>query len=197
MPQFGENNPNFRHGDRIVGLRCHEYSVWKAMRQRCNNSNHPRYKDYGERGVKVCRRWDVYSNFLDDMGRAPSSKHSLERIDNNKGYFPRNVRWATPAEQNRNSRQNVWITRNGKTLCVADWCKELGITSASVYSRARYKGINLEESIFWTPPKLESRPCVDCGKVFTPKKHKAARFCCPAHGTRWHHRQTYHARKEV
>lgn len=88
-----------KHGK--AGTRTHR--IWKAMRSRCNNPNIPRYKDYGGRGITVCKRWDKFENFLADMGEAPDG-HSIDRINNNKGYSPSNCKWSTPTEQNRNQR---------------------------------------------------------------------------------------------
>jgi hypothetical protein len=79
-----------------------EYNSWLMMRDRCVNPNHNR--DYMSRGIKVCSRWNSYENFLADMGRRPSPKHSLDRIDNNGDYCPQNCRWATDEQQTRNSR---------------------------------------------------------------------------------------------
>lgn len=79
------------------------YSVWKSMRKRCNNKNSASYKYYGGRGITVCPEWDSFENFLRDMGPKPPGL-TLERIDNEKGYSLSNCRWATIAEQNRNSR---------------------------------------------------------------------------------------------
>jgi hypothetical protein len=91
------------------------------MRSRCNNPNVRGYKLYGGRGIKVCSRWNNFANFLSDIlatiGERPPD-HSLDRIENSKGYFPGNVRWATRSIQMKNRRpykhrkpNNAWMRR--------------------------------------------------------------------------------------
>ena len=73
------------------------------MKRRCYNKNQKYYPRYGGRGIFVCDRWlDSYEAFLEDMGRRPSSRHSIDRIDNDGNYTPSNCRWATKTEQSRN-----------------------------------------------------------------------------------------------
>lgn len=87
---------------------CPEYYCWKGMNQRCSNPNSPQWKDYGGRGIEVCRGWrESFTDFLKDMGPRPSPLHSIERKNNSNGYYPDNCKWATRTEQNRNSRKNV------------------------------------------------------------------------------------------
>jgi hypothetical protein len=75
------------------------------MRQRCYDERHSNFKNYGARGIKICERWlDSYENFLADMGRKPSPRHSIDREDNDGDYEPGNCRWATPSEQALNKR---------------------------------------------------------------------------------------------
>lgn len=86
-----------------------EYRAWKAMLTRCGNPNTAAWANYGGRGITVCLRWiDSYDNFLADMGRKPTPRHSLDRYPNNDGnYDPGNCRWATRKEQNLNQRRNL------------------------------------------------------------------------------------------
>jgi hypothetical protein len=104
------------------------------MRQRCWHD--PRYY---KRGIKFCDRWNSYAAFEEDMGHPPSPQHTLERKDNSKDYSPENCRWATMAEQNRNHSATVMIKYLGRTQCVIDWCKELGLKPATVYARIARK----------------------------------------------------------
>lgn len=95
-----------KHGEVINGSRSPEYLAWQSMRSRCRNPNNKRFQEYGGRGIAICERWEIFENFLADMGRKPSPRHSLDRYPNNDGnYEPGNCRWATATEQNRNRRK--------------------------------------------------------------------------------------------
>lgn len=80
-----------------------EYNIWQQMRYRCGNSNHPHYRNYGGRGIRVCDRWQSFDSFYADMGPRPLGL-SLDRIDNDGNYELTNCRWATRSQQNKNQR---------------------------------------------------------------------------------------------
>lgn len=90
-----------KHG----GRQTVEYVAWQAMIRRCESAYHPAYKNYGGRGITVCTEWrSDFTAFLACVGPRPSASHSIDRIDNDRGYEPGNVRWVLPAEQARNKR---------------------------------------------------------------------------------------------
>lgn len=84
--------------------RSVEYKTWNDMIQRCTNPNKKEFKNYGGRGIKVSNRWlESFENFYTDMGKKPDDL-SLDRINNNDGYYKENCKWSTRSEQNKNKR---------------------------------------------------------------------------------------------
>lgn len=105
-----------------------EYRCWIHMLSRCENPKSHIYKYYGGKGVTVCKAWHSFTNFLADMGKRPSSAHSLDRFPNNNGnYEPGNCRWATRTQQQQNKSNNINITHKGKTMCLTEWARILGV----------------------------------------------------------------------
>jgi hypothetical protein len=106
------------------------------MIQRCENPNHRSFHRYGGRGIFVCPAWrSSFDLFIRDAGRRPSYAHSLDRIDNDGGYEPGNVRWATRKEQSRNSSVIRWLTLRGETMPLTDWAKRLGVPGQTITTR--------------------------------------------------------------
>jgi len=129
-----------RHG--MEGSK--EYAIWIGMKQRCFNRNISYYKYYGGRGISVCAEWLKFENFYKDMGKRPA-EHSLDRVDNNKGYSKENCRWATRKEQMRNKRDNVIYKGEYST----DACKRLG-GECSLISQRIDRGWTVKKA-FLTP----------------------------------------------
>jgi len=96
---------NTKHGHATRGRTHPLYWRWLAMVKRCTSPRDPFWESYGGRGITVCERWRDFAAFLSDVGEPPTPQHSLDRIDNNRGYEPDNVRWATPLEQRHNRRE--------------------------------------------------------------------------------------------
>lgn len=123
-----------------------EYAIWQAMVQRCSNPSSKNWHRYGARGIFVCKTWLSYQNFLKDMGRRLSPRHSIERRDNDDGYNPRNCYWADPGTQANNKRSNVILTHNGRSLTIAQWSKEIGIRQNTIVYRLR-RGWSVERTL--------------------------------------------------
>jgi hypothetical protein len=120
--------------------KSNEYKILRYMKDRCYNKNNSRYGDYGGRGIKVCERWlHSVENFVADMGKRPSKKHSIDRIDNNGNYDPDNCKWSTVSEQNCNQRiRKDAVLFDGKNA--SSWAKELGISWRAAYQRIKRNG---------------------------------------------------------
>lgn len=116
------------------------YHCYDGMRKRCYSPKHPGYKWYGGRGITICDRWlgkDGYANFEADMGPRPSLKHTVERLNNEKGYEPKNCIWATMKAQSNHRRNSVVVTLGGRSQVAADWAKELGLSPTTFHNRLR------------------------------------------------------------
>lgn len=129
-----------RHGESRGGRRTPEFSSWCGAHSRCENKNDKAYKHYGARGISVCDRWSGENgllNFLNDMGRKPSSSHSLERINVNGNYCPENCKWGTPFEQANNTRRNVFIEYKGLRLTQSQWARKTGLSETIICIRRK------------------------------------------------------------
>lgn len=130
-----------------------EYATWRDMRSRCSNPNHHAWKDYGRRGITVCDRWSRFENFLADMGVRPSPEHSLDRIDNDKGYSPENCRWELRQGQCNNRRSTKKLEFNGQIKSISEWGRELGFSRPLLFRRLR-QGWSVEKALT-TPQKIK------------------------------------------
>lgn len=144
---------NIKHNE------CHTrlYNIWHGMIQRCYNQNSCHYKNYGQRGIRVCDEWrNSYVVFREWAHKNGYKENlSLDRMDNNGDYEPSNCRWATVKEQGRNRRTNRLITYNGKTQTLMDWSLELNIKYDILWRR-------LEKG--WSVKRAFERPIGWIGK---------------------------------
>ena len=134
---------NSTHGFCKNGKKPLEYHIWNSIKNRCKNPNIPGYKNYGGRGITICKEWDeCFEKFLDDMGVKPFKDASVERIDNEKGYSKENCKWIKRIHQMKNTRKSPLI--NGKRVCISDLAKEINRCRFWVSSQLK-KGISLED----------------------------------------------------
>ena len=138
---------------RNSGVKTHnkskvpEYNVWLCIKQRCYNKKNPAYSDYGGRGITVDVTWaKSFPSFLNDIGERPSTQHTIERRDNNKGYSKDNCYWATKTEQANNTRTNVVLTYNNRKLTASQWSNICGIKPHTIRYRV-HNGWSDEETL--------------------------------------------------
>lgn len=130
-----------------------EFKVWQAIIDRCCNPNCTAFKNYGGRGITICDEWkNDFMAFFNHVGKLPSHKHSIDRIDNDGNYEPGNVQWTKSKNQANNRRNNRHITLHGWTLTTAQWADFIGIDSRTIWERLGYG---------WHPAKA----------IFQPIKH--------------------------
>lgn len=135
-----------KHGNKTKGNATPTYMSWQSMRGRCQNPKDSCFSDYGGRNIQVCERWQSFENFLADMGERPKGM-TLDRKENNKGYFKENCRWATTIEQANNKRSNHLLTYNEKTQNVTQWAEETGIKQSVLYARINSLGWTVERAL--------------------------------------------------
>jgi hypothetical protein len=113
-----------------------EYRAWQQMKKRCCNPLDKAFCNYGGRGITIDPVWLVdYKAFLSHVGRRPSCRHSLDRINNERGYYPGNVRWATYREQAQNSRNVRIVKFAGIKLPLSEWARRLGLKQPTLSRR--------------------------------------------------------------
>jgi hypothetical protein len=117
-------------------VKTAEYGIWIQIKRRCDCPRYWAYRRYGGRGITMCDTWrNSFLDFLRDIGERPSSKHSIDRINNDGNYEPGNVRWATSSEQCRNRRSNRLVTVDGVTKTIIEWSEFSGIKWCTINAR--------------------------------------------------------------
>lgn len=138
-----------------------EYTIWAKIIQRCYNKNAFAYSRYGGRGIKMCKKWkESFQSFFNDMGKRPSKKHSIERVNNDGNYEPSNCVWATIKTQLRNRGDyNRILKFNGEEKCVSAWAEDFNLPITVLWNRV-YSG--------WSAEDILTRPI---------KKYKKRKIC--------------------
>ena len=135
----------------VHGMWKHKlYSTWSSARGRCHNERHKNYKGYGGRGIELCSGWretpEAFIEWIENnLGEKPEG-YSLDRINNEGNYEPGNLRWASTAEQNNNTRKNKMISHEGKELQLKEWAEEKQLSMTCLYNRL-HRGWTTKETL--------------------------------------------------
>lgn len=142
------NISNATHGQTANRNISHEYYIWTGIKSRCYNINHNYYKYYGGRGIKMHDDWfNSFECFYKYIGKAPSIKHTIDRINNNGNYEPSNIQWATRKDQANNRRNTRLFNYKGKMRSISQIADIIGIKYTTLKAR-----LNLN----WTIEKAAS-----------------------------------------
>lgn len=130
------------------------YISWKHMRSRCLNKNNSKYKSYGGRGIRICKRWDKFENFLIDMEKTWFLGATIERKNVNKGYTPSNCVWLTKSDQAKNKQTTLYLTIKGKRRRLIDVCLQYGVNIGTARSRIQrgWRGLKVLSKKDWRHP---------------------------------------------
>jgi hypothetical protein len=126
------------------------YRAWIEMKARCRGKDQRSITYYRDRNIAVCARWEKFEPFFADMGERPPG-FTIERIDNERGYYPGNCRWAPQREQLRNTRRTLRVIIDGVEMCLKDACALLGVNYAAARSRMRQRGATAQQALHKLP----------------------------------------------
>ena len=130
------------------GTKIPGYTSWNKMLYRCYKPTSKDFADYGGRGITVCEEWRTsFMQFLADMGPRPTPQHTVDRKDNEGPYSKENCYWATRLEQMNNTRKNHFLSFDGKSQTIAQWARELGISSGVIDARLRRSHWSVERTL--------------------------------------------------
>lgn len=146
--------PRLRHGYARKGQVHPVHSIWRDMIQRCTNPKSLRYETYGARGIGVVKSWLTFENFVRDMGPRPPgvgkggrSLYSLDRINNDKNYGPKNCKWSTSREQGERTTRSRLLTYKGETMILSRWAERIGISRVALHARIMVCGWSVERAL--------------------------------------------------
>jgi hypothetical protein len=147
-----QKDRNFKHGQAVTCQKTKVYAAWRSIINRCYNETFYYYKNYGGRGITIAQEWrNDFISFYAHVGDPPSNKHSIDRIDNDKGYIPGNLRWATASQQSKNRSNTIILEFNGIKRCISEWARVINVKQQCIYYR--YKKGWCTFCIFTTPTK--------------------------------------------
>jgi len=140
------------HGATAGGKQKRLYQIWSQIKQRCFNKNHPKFKNYGSRGIRMDPRWrESYAVFESELqakaGDRPTKKHTLGRIDNDKGYWPDNVQWEPPKLQNRKRRVNHMVFFRGQMRSLAEVSEMTGVDHRRLQHRVVNQKMSIDDAV--------------------------------------------------
>jgi len=140
----GKKNPNYKHGLKDTRL----FRVWNNMLSRCYNPNATGYKNYGARGITVCDEWrNDFKAFYDwAMSHGYSDDLTIDRINNDSNYEPTNCRWVDSKTQSTNRSNNHYVTIDGETKTLREWCDYYFINYHTVQDRLK-RGWSVEKAL--------------------------------------------------
>lgn len=126
------------------------YKIWHSMYCRCYYKSTNQYKHYGGKGIKVCDEWKHMDGFINFYNWAINNGYdeelTLDRIDNEKDYTPKNCRWVTPKFQSNHKTNNVFHTFKGETKTSKQWCEQYNISQTTLNDRLK-RGWTLEQAL--------------------------------------------------
>lgn len=149
--------------------RTRIFKIHTGILQRCYNTTNPSFGNYGGRGITVCEGWRVFENFARDIGERPTPKHSVDRGDNDGGYwcgkcdecvqndYPLNGKWRTVKEQQRNRRITKFLTFKDQTKAISEWADLTGISGRTIWTRVNKFNWSAEDAITIIPARGRNR----------------------------------------
>lgn len=147
------NGKGYKHNLKNTRL----YYIWSCMKQRCYNENHKQYKDYGQRGIKICNEWHEFINFYNwAINNDYQDNLTIDRINNNGNYEPDNCRWVNMKIQSNNRRSNHIIEYKNETHTLKEWCDILKLNYKTIQTRINSLKWNVEKA-FETPTNIKYR----------------------------------------
>lgn len=147
------NGKGYKHNLKNTRL----YYIWSCMKQRCYNENHKQYKDYGQRGIKICNEWHEFINFYNwAINNDYQDNLTIDRINNNGNYEPDNCRWVNMKIQSNNRRSNHIIEYKNETHTLKEWCDILKLNYKTIQTRINSLKWNVKKA-FETPTNIKYR----------------------------------------